>query len=218
MIFAKPTPKGGGLTFWGDYNDLVSLHESIDNLSLLYFKDCNVNTGSENLLSIIQYNIRHAYQGKNLVDTHIDNGTSHTVYYGFTIDWITILFTISELRYKAGRKPTNEIVQSHLFQLEYWIEKSLYQYDTQGAQNIAFFLQRGINTTSQYTFLLYQHILKQFFSQKSGKKRFRSIPELLTITFQRRKLDELIDQWNKSAEFNNCEISDLEYDFDYIVD
>lgn len=213
MLFAKPTPKGTGAEFWGDCNDLKSLYDTMKKLS----QPSSVSDGSyarnEQLLSIVSYEVRHAFQADRLVDNTIDNGADvATTYYGFCSDWITLLYTISALRHNAGRMPTDELDQSNLIQLEYWTREALHMYDCIGAKTIEQFIGNRIDVSTKYVYLIQQDLVRRYFSLKPGKTRFRTIPHLLMSMGYGKELDSFIKHIEDEANELGCNIEDMECD------
>ena len=203
------------MEFWGDRNDLTSLYDTFNILSYSEFINPETYARNEQLLSIIPYEIRHAFQGDRLVDNKIDNGDINTTYYGFKTDWITLLYSISALRYNAGMQPTNELVQSNLFLLEYLTRSALHNYDSMGADAIETYINNKIDVTTKYLYHIHQYALRQFFCYKPGLKRFRQIPNILTRLMYGTYLDSLIKIVDESAKELNCEIREVEVDDDY---
>ena len=213
MLFAKPTPKGTGAEFWGDCNDLESLYNTMSRLSQPTKTSDSSYARNEQLLSIIPYDVRHAFQGERLIDRNILNGVNkHTTYYGFRSDWITLLYTISALRYNAGMMTTNELDQSNLLQLEYWTCKALHMYDDKGANSIELFINSRIDVSSKYVYLIHQELVNRYFSMKPGKTRFRFIPQLLMSMGYGEELNKFIKHIELEAKALDCNIEDLEYD------
>ena len=212
MIFAKPTPKGTGAEFWGDCNDLESLYGTMSKLA----EPSNLSNSyarNEQLLTIIPYDLRHAYQEERLIDHYILNGVdTYTTYYGFRADWITILYTISALRYNAGMTATNELDQSNLLQFENWTRKALHMFDSKGAYAIEQFINGRIDVSSKYVYLIHQELIQRYYSMKPNKTRFRSIPQLLISMGYGKKLEAFINQVELEAKSLGCTIDDLEYD------
>lgn len=215
MLYAKPTRKGTGIEFWGDRNDLTSLYDTFNTLSYSEFINPQTYARNEQLLSIIPYEIRHAFQGDLLVDNKIDNGDINTTYYGFKTDWITLLYSISALRYNAGLQPTNELVQGNLFLLEYWTRSALHNYDAMGADVIETYINNKIDVSTKYLYHIHQHAVRLFFCYKPGVKRFRLIPNILNRLMPGTYLDSLIKNIDESAKECNCDIRELEIDDDY---
>lgn len=177
MLYANSTPKGTGIEIWGDYNDLESLHATMVKLANNGI-DPNSYERNAHLLSIVPFEVRHAFQGDRY-KTDVDNGNTKTTYYGFRVNWITLLYTISALRYNAGLMATDDIDQSNLLLLEHWTRESLYAYDALGARFVELFINRRIDVTHKHVYQIHQHLLNIYFSEKPTKRRFRNIPSLL---------------------------------------
>ena len=167
MLISKPTPKGTGLIILGDYNDLRYLYDTIQTLSLVKTYDSEATyERNDKLLTIVPYEIRHAFQGERIVNHKIDNGHGETTYFGFRADWITILFTINALRYNSGYEPNSNFIQGILYLLEYRVQQALYMYDPIGANMIEPFIFGGIDVSSKYIYQLHQYYVTSFFSMK----------------------------------------------------
>lgn len=180
MLVANPTKNGYGIQFWGDYNDIRCLYDIMSELS---YYDPSSSPASkernERLLTIVPYEARHAYQEERLVDNTYINGNGHTTYFGFEVDWITIIFTYAALRYNAGHQPTDEITQSYLYQLKFWIRDAMRKYDPVGAQNLEQYLDGGLNVSSSNIYIIHQELVEKYNKTKAGKLRFRSISSML---------------------------------------
>lgn len=180
MLVANHAKDGNGIQFWGDYNDIRCLYDIMSELS--YFdpqKDIQAEERNERLLTIVPYEARHAYQGERLIDNTFINGNGHTTYFGFEVDWITMLFTYAALRYNAGHQPTNEITQSYLYQLKFWIHDSMKKYDPVGTLWLEPYINGGIFISSPRVYEVHQELMQEYASLKPGKLRFRAIPSLL---------------------------------------
>lgn len=212
MLFAKPTRKGTGIEFWGDYNDLVSLYYTFLKLSSGTQFDEGSHVRNEHLLIIIRSDIYYAFHGSRLINNKIDNGgQQYTTYYGFHTDWITVLYTISALRYNAGYVVIDEEDLCNLNKFEYWTRKALRLYDDKGAKYIELFINKRIDITTKYVYAIYLHICCKYLGMKPNKTRFRNIPTLLIL-----KDDEFFKiKTNAEIEANmaGCGIND--YDVDY---
>lgn len=208
MLTANPTKKGIGIEIWGDYNDLECLYDVMSVLSLSKSATNEADfERNERLLTIVPYEIRHAFQGERLKNKHIGNGHScETLYYGFRTDWITILFTYSALRFNAAHTQTDAFIQGWLYLLEFQIKNAIYMYDELGAIAIEPLIEQGLNVSTKYVYLLHQNYVAKYLSMKSGKKRFRSIPLLLTDkAFEK----EIINSIDECMILENCPISEI---------
>lgn len=213
MLYGNPSAHGTGIEFWGDNNDLTCLYSTVSKLSYFEQKDIQNHGRNSHLLTILSYEIRHTIQGDRLTNTAIDNGINKTTYYGFRFDWITLLFSISALRYNAGLKPSDDLDQCNLMLLEYWTRKALYMYDAQGAKQIEIFINARIDVSNKHVYQIHQYVLNEYLSQKPSKRRFRSIPNLLVnIGLNSKELRALIKTIENDARLFNCSFNDLDCD------
>lgn len=210
MLFSKPTPKGTGLEIWGDFNDLRCLY---DVMTYLAKPSSSENTPeyerNDRLLTIVPYEVRHAFQGQRLKRNNVDNGYDglKTTYYGFRVDWITIIYTLSALRYNSGHEPTDSFVQGWLYLLENNIKEAMNMYDANGSKMLELIIERGVDVSTKYVYLMHQHTLSYYLSMKPTKSRFRSIPALLT---DRNKAKTIISSIDKYIKGYDCSISEIE--------
>lgn len=209
MIYANHTKKGTGIEIWGDFEDLANLYNTVSKLLLC---DSNESKTRERcrLLSIISSEIRHALCGYREIKNQVDRNKNITTYYGFKVDWITMLYTISTLRYNAALITTDELDQCNLYQLEYWTKSALEAYDSEGARFIKLFINARIDITTEYVYLIHQNILRTYLSQKPSKKRYRNIPDLIISMANGEKLTDFINDMKFYMESEGCLIHDIE--------
>lgn len=173
------------------------------------------------LLMNFAYDLRKAYMGHRLKEEFTFTGSDEKyTFYGDHFVWTDILIFISTLRHNAGFTITDKLTQSMLYMLEHVVEKGLFDYDPQGANQIKEFIGQRIDITNKYAFIIYQALHIEFVTSPKGKKRFRNIPNLLISYFSShtQEYKELIKSFEESAKEQSCEITDLEFgDFPEIV-
>lgn len=169
MIEAYPTKRGTGVEFRGTYNDFASLYDTMTKLAMT-----NIETLSEDerLLTVVPYDLRHAFQGDREV-------YKESLTFGFKTNWITLLYTIACLRLHQNYISLNKIDMANLLILESITEEAMLQYDPQGYAELRWFIGSRVNVGNKYTYLAYRGAANDFFSMSVGKKRFRYIPKLL---------------------------------------
>ncbi len=209
MIYANPTIYGTGIEIWGDYEDLANLYNTMDKLMMFEAKG-NSAIGRCYLISTILQEIRHCIKGHREIENKTDNNNNNTTYYGFKVDWITLLYTISALRYNAALISTDNLDQCNLYQLEYWTSTALEKYDFEGARYIKLFINARIDITSEYIYPIYQNVLSMYLTQKPSKKRFRNITNLITSMSSGEKLTDFITEIRLFMLTNECSINDIE--------
>jgi len=214
MLQGYPTKNGTGISIFGDYGDLECLYETVHEIAEPLDENDVRLKGQSQILMNFAYEIRKAYSGQRLTDKVTFFGDDHELlYFGFQCVWTDILIFISILRHNAGYIQTDKKQQANLYMLEYVVDKALFAYDAEGANIIQHYIGKRINITNQYAFIIYQALQINFVSDRSGKKRFRNIPQLIENHFSewRKEYKDLILSFEISAKEQNCEITDLEF-------
>jgi len=214
MLQAFPTKNGTGAAIFGDYGDLRSLYDTAHHIAQTLDEQNRWQKGQNQLLMNFAYEIRKAYSGDRLTDEVRFPGEGHTLhYYGFQVVWTDLLIFISALRHNAGYIQTNRMHQANLYMLEHLTEKALFDYDQAGAAEIIMSITHGIAVGTEYAFIIYQAIHLEFVTARSGKARFRKIPQLLSNHFNTwaPEYKALIASFEQSAKDQNCGITDLEF-------
>lgn len=221
MLQGYPTKNGTGISIYGTPGDMEYLYNIVHDIAKHLDENNSFQTAQSSLLMNFAYELRKTYVGHRLKEefTFIGNDEKY-IFYGFNCVWTDILIFISALRYNAGFSVTDKLTQSMLYMLEHVVEKGLFDYDPQGANQIKEFICQRINITNRYAFIIYQALHIEFVSSPKGKKRFRNIPNLLINYFSShtQEYKNLIKSFEESAKEQGCEITDLEFrDFPEIV-
>lgn len=214
MLQGYPTRNGTGISIFGDYGDLSSLHKTVHDIASTLNESNKYQKGQSQLLMNFAYEIRKAYSGQRLEDKLTYDGDDKEMhYYGFKCVWTDMLIFISAIRKNAGYYQTDRLHQANIYLLEYVVENALFNYDAQGANEIKHFIGQKIHVTDPLVFAIYQAIHIKFVSDTKGKKRFRKIPSLLVDYFSmwQPAYKDLVISLEKSAKLNNCKIEDLEF-------
>ncbi len=101
--------------------------------------------------------------------------------------------------------------QSLILQLEYWIEKAMFQYDPKGATELSKFIKGRIDIDNIHLYQYMRNIDNQYVGMPRGKKSFRKIPTLL-----KKACYGTIEYWeyNKQLELSashfGCDVSTLD--------
>lgn len=215
MLQGYPTKNGTGISIFGDYGDLFSLYKTVHKIASTLGENHEKLPAQSQLLMNLAYDIRMAYTGQSLLDNLKLEGSDKAItYYGFSCVWTDLLIIISVLRHNAGYMRTDRLMQSNLYLLEYVTEKALLAYDAEGANLIQPFIGQRIDITDKYAFQIFQALHIKFVTERTGKKRFRDIPQLLTGYFSEghQEYKKLIRTFELSAKEQNCEITDLDFD------
>lgn len=202
MIEAYPTKNGTGVEFIGTYNDLASLYDTMTKLAMT---DIDTLAEDERLLTVIPYDLRHAFQGDREV-------YKKTQTFGFKTNWITLLYTIACLRHHQSYVPLTKVDLANLLIFEGLTENAMLQYDPQGYAELRWFVGMRINIGNKYAYLAYREAANDFFSMPRGKKRFRSIPKILIKWGGSTVYDNFCKGIDNYVKENNCDISQIDRD------
>lgn len=221
MLQSFPTKSGTGISIFGDYGDLHILYDTIHHFANTLDDNKNPQKAQHKLLMNFAYEVRKAYSGQRLIEKlTYDSDNIENTFYGFQLVWTDILIFISVLRHNAGYAQSDKLHQANLYLLEFIVEKALFEYDAEGANQIKNFIGQGINITDEHAFIIYQALHIKYVTDKKGKTRFRKIPQLLSRHFFKWNSDyqQLIASFQQSAREQKCEVTDLEFsDFPEIV-
>lgn len=177
MLQFEPTKHGTGVAIFGDYGDLMSLHQTFQKLSP-ESRDISMRERTR-VLTMMSYELRHAARHHRLCEERSYDDENKVTYYGCQIGWICILFSISCLRHNAGYTSLDKKDLANLNLLEYWTEQAMSQFDNLGASTLKYFINARINVSDELVYHIYQSVWREFMSMKPGKNRFRKIPELI---------------------------------------
>ncbi|MBP1630572.1 MAG: hypothetical protein H6Q15_1465 [Bacteroidetes bacterium] len=173
MFYILPTKNGLGIELWGDYNDLTTIHDIIDNL---WGDELNNDSyiSRSKIISNFNYNVRKAYQGQRL--TKVDNGN---IYFGTKFTWVYIIFFIHSIRENTKIIESSKLDLGFLLQFEYMLEQAMFLYDKVGANEVKKYITAGIYSENPHIYLFMLDINNEYISMKRGKVSFRKLPEIL---------------------------------------
>lgn len=203
MLEVRPTKQGTGVEFIGTYNDLASLYDSMTKLSRTNIESLSED---ERLLTIIPYDLRHAFKGDREV-------YKNDLTFGFKTNWITLLYTIACLRHHQKYVPLSKIDLANLLIFEELTEQAMLRYDSKGYVDLKWFIGMRVNIGTKYSYLAYREAANDFFTMRPGKTRFRMIPKILihwgigspAYTQLCKEVDKLIEE-------NGCNISQIDWE------
>ena len=219
MLYTVATKKGLGIEVWGTKEDLESLYDIIskfwDNESL---SNLSGYEDKNNLIINFSYKIRKAFSGARLEKKQRHCPLEQTSYLGFLISWPNIMFVLSALKYNMSMTETTKLDVGVMFQLEYWVEKSMNEYDPKGAISMQPFLNGAIYQGYDQLYWLMRHINRQFFELGGGKLSFRKLEDLMKISVAfSPAYEEFVNFLHIQAKESQCRIEDLEFDEDETV-
>lgn len=174
MLQMEPTPKGAGVTLYGDYWDLDALHETIHALS---GDDAPFTLHVQETVLALAYEVRHCYQGDREVRELEDLKGKRTSYYGVKLIWPLLLWQVSALRWSAAFIPTTKSIQASLYLLEHCIEESLLEQDRETGEKCIGWMRSFHGISTNYLPSYIDEISHSYlFSGPQGKSRFKKLP------------------------------------------
>lgn len=183
MIFAKATKHGAGIIIHGDYYDLISLHETLCNLT----ENTVHGAAIEEFAMGLAYEVRKAYEGQR--EQHQFRreflGNETDSYFSFRKLWPAYLMQLALLRWLAGFQPTNRNQQADLFRLEACAEEALTAYDPFVGNRCMQWLKSFPGVTSKYLFQFVGNCCLDYISGRTtGKARFKQLPDILNMLLE----------------------------------
>lgn len=155
MIYTLPTKRGIGLQLWGTFDDLNDLYEVIGHFwGNESFKRLKGYDNRDELISGFSYEIRHAYQGDRLKRKRSHFSSEKNRYYGAQFSWVHILFSLTALRYNMRLVTYSKFDLATFLTLEFCIEKSMKEFDAEGAQKLLPFIEGAIYPENEYLYQL----------------------------------------------------------------
>lgn len=216
MITAESTKKGTGIQIWGDYGDLKFLYETVSKLMLTEEDTQNKYAIARGrLISFFCYELRHAYQGDRDLKS-ISYTEKESPYFGFKIDWITYIVTLSCLRDNMCMTTINEPDIAHIRLLEFWGKQALRGFDEKGAAMLEKYIEVGV-LTNEYVYLIHQQLVRQYYKEKPTLSRFRNIAKsLYDLYVYGNKRQSLEAQIKADASRLKCDLNELELPYEDI--
>lgn len=218
MFYLIPTKNGKGVQLWGTYDDLRTIHSIIGNFwNQEEFLNKKGFDNRDELISGFSYEIRHAYQGTRLKREHSHFSFEKIEHLGCKISWVHFLFSISALRFNMSYLESNKLDLGIFLQLEYWLEKSMLEYDEKGGQILKNYISGEIYGGNDCIYQYMRHINASFFKLGTGKRAFRKLPDLLKIAiYYTDEYRQYSDSLKQDADRLKCKPSELEINDDNI--
>lgn len=212
MLKGFTTKNGTGITIYGDYVDLKTIHNVIAKISERVAKE------EDNPLFIalmdFSYEVRKAYSGQRLKEKITFDEFEAIEYYGFQYLWTDLIIFIKVLRHEASFAILNELDQSTLYLIEHTAKTSLSQYDLEGAAKLNNLFDYGINILDNLLIQILEYVNILYLSQKPSKTRFRNLAQLITSHFSGHTKEgkEIRDLLNYKAKEINLEPNKIKFD------
>lgn len=213
MLVAFPTSHGTGLTLFGDPGDLSSLHFTLLKMSGSNGrKDWEVQSV---MLSDFAYSIKSAAQGECLKRT-IQVADMPVKAYGLNLLWTDVLFIIALSGEGRFWNLVDAIDHVNLLLIRTQLLNAMNAYDVIGAKQLQHFIGQSMDMRSPTIKGITSHINYLYLTLPSGKRRFRSIVDLLIRylspwTDDYKQLDAHIAVKALEA---NCDPAEVEFQID----
>ncbi|RII29883.1 MAG: hypothetical protein CXR30_08785 [Geobacter sp.] len=174
MLRMEPTPKGAGVTLYGDFWDLDALYDTIHALS---GDDAPFTPHVQETVLALAYEVRHCYQGDREVREFEDLKGKTVTYYGVKLIWPLLLWQVSILRWSAAFMATTKSIQANLYMIEHCIEESLLELDQQTGEKCIRWMRRLDGVSTKFLPSYIDEVSHRYlFSGPQGKSRFKKLP------------------------------------------
>lgn len=214
MFYLRPTKRGYGVELWGTSHALRTIYQVFSELWDIDQSD----KLTENMLSAFLYEVRHADQGGRLIRENSHFSIERVSHYGCQISWVQLLFFIGFVNHKKSLFPQNKLLNAIIFQIEYWTDEALVEYDKKTGQIMLSYVGKSLDGSNPYLYYYMRLTNLKFFELKGGKKAFSQLPQLMksgvpgTSAYQRIKRSLLL-----RAKELECDPGELDLDEDNAV-
>lgn len=210
MLVAFPTTHGTGVTLYGDPGDLSSLHFTLLKMSGLNGRKDWV--AQSEMLSNYAYSIKSAARG-DCVKRTIQVADVPVKAYGINFLWTEVLFTIALCEEGRSWNLADAVDHVNLLLLRTQLFHAMNAYDVVGAKQLQHFIGQRMDMRCATIKGVTSHINFLYLTLPLGKRRFRTIVDLLcrflsTWTEDRKQLDAHIAV--KALE-ENCDPAEIEF-------
>lgn len=218
MIYIVPTKRGLGVEIWGTHEDLDNFHRVIGKF---WNNDQYLSkegfASRDYLISGFSYEIRKAKERQRQRRDYSHFTFEETEYLGAKVSWVHFLFSMSAIKYNMGFYETNKFDISMILQIEFWLEKAMYEFDKIGARNLVGFIDNNVYGGNDNIYHFMRIINLEWLQLGGGKRAFRKLPELLKrgifYTDEYKEYQAFLEKESKRL---NCRIIDIEFDDDHI--
>ncbi|SDE18674.1 DUF6904 family protein [Pedobacter soli] len=185
MLRAVPTKSGTGIQFWGGYEDLFAMYQTLMKLTGEEETMYDDREARDIIIYSFMHELRAAYSGKLDEKSSVNFQGDLEGFYGFRFSYIDLIFLIASLRYNASYAVLDSFDQENLGTLETLMKAAMMSYDEIGTNAILPFLKPGaIDAAHPLLMQFNQQLAIDFYQKKSGITRFRNIPDMLLQTVE----------------------------------
>ena len=174
MLTSAPTKFGAGITLYGDFLDLDTLHQTIHKIAC----DGLAEEHIANFMLGLAYDVRKAKEKQREVRTLGSEDEDSVKYKGVDVLWPYFLVQVTLLRHYAGYRDTDRRDQACLYLLESCAITSLLAHDPKVGKECAELFLNFPDPPNDYLFQYFDDRARRFVGIPE-KKRFRELPALL---------------------------------------
>jgi hypothetical protein len=206
MLTSAPTKFGTGITLYGDFLDLETVHRTIHKIA----SDGTAEERMANFMLALAYDIRKAKENRRETRKLGVTKEESAKYKGVAVLWPFFLVQVALLRHHAGYRDTNQRDQACLYLLEDCAITSLLAYDRQvGAECVELFLNFP-TLPNDYLFEFCSDRAKHFVTLPVGS-RFQALPRLLrSIWWLSPEYNTFAGELKEQAEKHGCSPHELQ--------
>jgi len=175
MLTLEPTKYAAGVTIWGDYYDLRTLHTVIHEIVEMSPYREEVGTTVMGLAYVVRKSYERMYEEKTFGFDEMDQVT----YLGGQIVWPYLIVHARLLREMAGYGNTTKLQQSQLYLLESQIEKALMDCNPEAGRACIEWLNQPFPISDKYYLMYIDNVARQYVDGPQGKARIKKLPKLL---------------------------------------
>ncbi len=174
MLTSAPTKFGTGITLYGDFLDLDTVHRTIHKIATEGFAEERIG----DFILGLAYDIRKAKDKQREARKLGIEKEDSVNYRGVAVLWPYFLVQVALLRHYAGYRNTDQRDQACLYLLESCAITSLLAYDPQVGKECVELFWSFASLPNDYLFEFFNDRARHFISIPE-KKRFPALPRLL---------------------------------------
>jgi hypothetical protein len=215
MLYFIATKRGLGVQLWGTYDDLKIVYEVIEKFwNKLEYRNKKGFENRDKLIEGFSFELRKGFEGSRLKRSTSPFSSKEIEYFGIQYSWVDIIFALCSIKYNMLYFESSKIGLSIILQIEFGLEKAMYDFDSKGATELVPFLDDAIYEGNEYIYQYMESINFDYFLLGGGKKAFRMLPNLLKRgIFGTSEYESYLKILRKDAKKFGCSMTELEIDY-----
>ena len=205
MLTSAPTQFGTGITLYGDFLDLDTVHHTIHKIAGEGFHEGHIG----NFMLGLAYDLRKAKEKQREVRKLGTEKEDSVNYKGVDVLWPYFLVQVALLRHYAGYRDTDRKDQACLYLLESCAITSLLAHDPKVGKECAELFLNFPTPPNDYLFQFFEDRARRFVCTPE-KKRFQELPALLrSLWWMSSEYDAFVGKLKDHAEKQGCSPREL---------